>query len=378
MTQSSNRHRAIVILLLLAAAVVVDGCFGSGAPLVKRPAGDLLPNDTPANEPPTPPVPPGPPWTSELAQARADARRDGVDLLLWFHEVRDGGAKSALQPVFNDPLAQAEFAKAFRLTELRYDPDAPLDEHDDFTGIATVGAHSSWGATPGGREENYRSGLWATFPPFLLADCNGRPYAIAPSYRDKDSEGWLQLVLKLTSVRKQRDLAFDDAARLNGIDRAKALARAIEIMDDHLVRAFDDPLVAIFYRAELREIVELDRDGTAGLEPNYRRMLQWGEGMPVIRLMEGNVMAALLPKHGDSWKGAIAKLMGDHVDNPVVQQFGRACAAMATCKDDPLGAGKGLLEARAMDPHSRVCRTIDKWLRQLAEGAERQNTNAGK
>jgi thiol-disulfide isomerase/thioredoxin len=97
------------------------------------------------------------------------------------------------------------------------------------------------------------------YPTILLADSGGRPFA-SLGYDKKfanDPAGWLNHARSLRRIRTDRDDAFAEAAKSEGMDRARLLAKGLSQLDP--------AWFAAFYQKEMEMILAADADDTLGM-----------------------------------------------------------------------------------------------------------------
>lgn len=100
-------------------------------------------------------------------------------------------------------------------------------------------------------------------PAAVLADEKGLPYAIVPG-AERDVAGYVKRLEEGMAVRAARDAAFARAEGLQGLERAKALAAALQTVSENLRGKYVDVLA---------EIESLDPQNTLG----YNGMVQRAE-----------------------------------------------------------------------------------------------------
>ncbi len=116
------------------------------------------------------------------------------------------------------------------------------------------------------------------FPCIIYMDEEGLPYAVYTKYT-KTPEEYIETIMnKAEEVRAARDAAFAKASKLNGMDKAKALVAALELLPE---------VCRIQYKAVLAEIAKLDPENTLGysrlIEDANKRVAQLNEWEKHIR-----------------------------------------------------------------------------------------------
>jgi thioredoxin-related protein len=95
------------------------------------------------------------------------------------------------------------------------------------------------------------------FPTILLLDGEGRPFA-KTGYQQGGPVKYVEHLNELSAVRVQRDEEFAKAAKLQGVEKAKALVAALKLM------RIDESLLGKFYGAQVEEIKKSDPKDESG------------------------------------------------------------------------------------------------------------------
>lgn len=103
------------------------------------------------------------------------------------------------------------------------------------------------------------------FPTVILADASGRPYA-QTGLRREGAEAYGEHLDKLRLIKQSRDAAFMEAAKAEGIEKAKHLDKALE--------AVSMTLVMMYYTDTVEQIIKIDTDNEAGLRAKYEGLLK--------------------------------------------------------------------------------------------------------
>lgn len=209
-------------------------------------------------------------WETGFAAAKAKAKKEGKDLLLnftgsdwciWCHRLHD--------EVFAKEHFEKEATKYFVLVELDFPREKKLPEE-------TV-------------EQNRKlQELFEIegFPTIVLTDAEGRAYA-RTGYRPGGAEKYVEHLLELRGKRLERDRLLAQAEKAEGIERAKLLSAALEV-----VEAAD----ALYgYDEVIAEIEKLDADGKLGLAKKWKARAAIKQGMKAVRqaMMRGDSEGAL-------------------------------------------------------------------------------------
>ncbi len=138
----------------------------------------------------------------------------------------------------------------------------------------------SEGQLPPDRRDSYiawrdRHGIRA-YPTVVLADPDGRPYAITGFGDETNPVDFVHKIDRLSPVRDRRDKALDRAARSQGLDKAQALDEALGAVrgaSDPSLVVYQGELLTRFYRPLIDEVIALDPDNAAGLRNRYLDLL---------------------------------------------------------------------------------------------------------
>lgn len=109
------------------------------------------------------------------------------------------------------------------------------------------------------------------FPTILLTDAYGRPYAWRVGYDGANAEEYVNYLLNSKTNRIERDKYLKKASTAKGIEKALLLDQALDSMDCMIV--------AVEYTDEIKEILSLDSDGSAGLKLKYEHL----QRLPVLK-----------------------------------------------------------------------------------------------
>lgn len=180
-------------------------------------------------------------WFDNFENAKAKAAKEGKDLLLDFTGSDWCGPCIALKSeVFDSKEFAKEGSKHFVMVELDFPklkelPDSLKKQNEKL-------------------REYYRVN---SFPTVVLADAKGRPYA-KTGFMPGGPEEYLKNLAELRKQREKRDEMFAAAEKLQGMEKARALDRVLDMLAD-----FD---LADLYTDVSKEIVELDPANAAGMK----------------------------------------------------------------------------------------------------------------
>jgi len=337
-------------LLLGSTLLLASSCGGDATSEPQGAAGAATAGDT---------------WGEQIRAAVRYRAPWPVDLVLSFEPDYRGTLRfvGEIQPgdllrleIGGDRSARDELRWLFEWVDLQFDVGQPLRaDQQAFAGVAWL-----------------RNGLAYSFPQFLLADSSGRPYATTPRLEIGGGWAWARTVAHLQDVRVRRDEHLDRAAHLAGIERARELAAGLDVLEELLVTSS--------YQPEMREIVALDADGSAGLQRRFEQLLQWAAGQHAIADLqwalhdcfdftvnhrEGTLEVAardVAALHEVSRRIAAANW-----GNPLVRQFARAVDACSSYGYEPFEQTRRRLDAVLQETeHPRIADLVQR-LRDLLE-----------
>jgi len=109
------------------------------------------------------------------------------------------------------------------------------------------------------------------FPTIVLADAQGRPYAVT-GYKKGGPEKYVESLDELIKIRVKRDEAFKKAESAEGVEKAKALYEGLKAMEE-----LPDEMKATFYGDVTEEIKKLDPKDETGLAKAEKQKKQMEE-----------------------------------------------------------------------------------------------------
>ena len=184
------------------------------------------------------------------------------------------------------------------------------------------------------------------YPTILLADEQGKPFA-KTGYRPGGAEEYVKHLDELLAVRAKRDAAFIEAAKIEGVGKAKALVSAIEAM------GLDEAIVASFYSEQINAIKAADPKDESGYIKGIESKAKFMEFQDQINeLGSKQDFEAIMKKIDET-------LAAGTFEGELKQQamIFKAITHMQLKK--PEEALKTLDEAKAVDPESQVSKAID-------------------
>ena len=178
-------------------------------------------------------------WTTNFETAKAQAAKDGKDMLVDFTGSDwCGWCIKLKKEVFSTPEFEAAAPKKFVLVEL------------DFPRRTQLAPELKAQNDKLQKEFGIRG-----FPSIMLLDGKGRPYA-QTGYQPGGPAAYLKHLDELQAIREKRDAAWKKAEAAAGVEKAKALAEGLA--------AINDELVIKHYVAVVEEIKALDPQDATG------------------------------------------------------------------------------------------------------------------
>jgi thioredoxin-related protein len=292
-------------------------------------------------------------WMQDFTKAKAKAKAENKDLLLDFTGSDWCGWCIKLdEEVFAKDEFRNEAPKHFILVKLDFPQNQKL-------------------VTDEIRKQNEELGAKYQiqgYPTILLADCDGRVYG-QTGYREGGPAGYNEHLAELKQVGVAFGKGISKANASKGIDRAKALAEALESLDGDVVAAHHLDL--------LEEICQLDDDGKAGLKAKFAEQAKEARAAAEERALEAElqkevgVLREAINAFMDAkeFDKALAKL-DEFIAKPKnkvqhqLAQFFKGMVIM-DARNDPKAAIAELEKARAIDPDSPIGKQVGMILPQL-------------
>lgn len=193
------------------------------------------------------------PWLTDFKKAVAQAKAEGKDILMDFTGSDWCGWCIRLnQEVFSKDEFIKYAPQRFVLLEL----DFPRGE----------GKISD--ETRQQNEELQAKFQVEGFPSIVLADSQGRPYAMT-GYQQGGPAAYVPHLEELRKVRVTRDELLAKAGKAQGVERAKLLDEALDSIPPNLTM--------VAYRSVVDDIIKLDANNEAGLKDEYQGKVSEGE-----------------------------------------------------------------------------------------------------
>jgi thioredoxin-related protein len=270
-------------------------------------------------------------WTDNFEQAKAQAKKEGKDLLVdftgtdwcpWCVKLR--------QEVFDKEKFKAEAPKKFVLVEIDFPRTKKLADAVKKQNAALQQQYSVEG-----------------FPTILLMDADGKVYG-KTGYQPGGEEKYLKHLDELQQVRVERDKLAAEAEKMTGLEKAKALDKLIMMLGKNGIEPMDNP-------KWIDEIIKLDPKNEAGLKTKYESMLKLSEA---LKLAEGGQLDAAVKAIDKTL--ADLKLTGQEAQNAL---FLKALCLLQ--KNDKVPAKATLQAALEAAPQGERAKVITQALQSL-------------
>jgi thioredoxin-related protein len=202
-------------------------------------------------------------WSHDMTAAMKQAKEEKKDLLLDFTGSDWCGWCIKLnEEVFSQDAFKSDAPNHFVLVELDFPNDkSKLSEE-------TQKQNEEWG-----QKLSVRG-----YPTIFLADEQGRPYA-QTGYQAGGAETYVAHLAELREKRVARDEAFAAAEKAKGVDKAKQLDAAMDVVGEDLALNV--------YGDQVKEIIKLDAKNEAGLKAKYEQKLNGVEFDKAVAGIQG-------------------------------------------------------------------------------------------
>lgn len=180
-------------------------------------------------------------WTSDFEKAKTRAVAEKRDLLIDFTGSDwCGWCMKLEEEVFSKDAFKLEAPKNFVLVEIDFPQEKQLPEAIKMQNEKL--------------QEKYKV---EGFPSIVLADAEGRPYAVT-GYEEGGAAKYMEMLADLRKVRIARDEGLKKAAAAEGVEKAKSIAAALKGIDKELIHTF--------YTKEVEEAIAADKEDVTGLK----------------------------------------------------------------------------------------------------------------
>lgn len=276
-------------------------------------------------------------WTDDFEAAKAQAAAEGKDLFLYFT-----GSEWCLpcvmmdKSVFSSEAFRGSAPEDFVLVEIDFPkpvakpepPKTPLMKQNRAL------------------QAEYRI---VGFPTIILADADGRPYATT-GYRPGGAETFLPHLDELRAKGQVRDRAMAKAAASEGLEKAKALDAALNVVGIEFALSH--------YADEIQAIIALDPDNAAELYDKYAPAFEAAQ-------INSDFVAALeLIDRGEYDTGAahLEQIVGDYNLQGERRQYFKVVTGqvLMTYAKRPAAAAERFRDALAAAPSSPVVSQIEQ------------------
>jgi thioredoxin-related protein len=183
-------------------------------------------------------------WTDDFEAAKAQAEKEGKDLLLDFTGSDWCGWCIKLhKEVFDQDAFKKDGPKNFILVEVDFPRGKKLADKTKAQNDKLVAELGVQG-----------------YPTIYLTDSKGRPYA-RTGYQPGGPEKYLAHLAELRKVKTQRDELFSKAEKSNGAEKAKYLDEALTQLEKSEISSGYDDVIA--------QIIAADTDNKGGFKSKY-------------------------------------------------------------------------------------------------------------
>lgn len=196
------------------------------------------------------------------------------------------------------------------------------------------------------------------FPTILLCDAEGKPYA-KTGYQKDGPEAYVKNLDELRGNKEKRDAAFVSAAKLDGVEKARALISALEAMK------LTDEVVASFYGEIAAQIHAADPQDETGFAKNA-----------AVKARQAKLQAAMVgfaqKKDFDGAIGVINEALKEgNLGTEEAQKMIMTKAMFYGQQQKFDEAILALDDAKAADPDSKMSAGIDGMKKRLAGQKEK-------
>ena len=279
-------------------------------------------------------------WTDNFEQAKAQAKKEGKDLLLDFTGSDWCGWCIKLHAeVFDTEKFKAEAPKKFVLVTLDFPNRKKLTD-------ATKKQNAELAA---------QFGIQG-YPTIVLLDSDGRAYG-KTGYQAGGEEKYLEHLAEFQKVKAERDTLLAEADKATGVERAKALEKVIEALSKNHLGPMDN-------RAWVDEIIKLDDKNEAGLKGKYEKMIRLADAEKLAQARKFDDAVAAIDK-----TIADLKLTGQDAQNALFLK-----GHILSRKGDPDAAEAAMKAALDAAPDGEKAQQIQGILKQMNDA---KNTDQG-
>ena len=139
----------------------------------------------------------------------------------------------------------------------------------------------------------------SSLPCAVLMDAQGRPYAMVQG-AERSADAYIRRVEEALAVKERRDKALAAAAELHGLEKARALAAALELLPEAVRGQYTDVL---------REIESLDLENTLGYRGKADQEATVREMQDAFRQMRRGFAGMTRPEQLDACRAQVEDFM---------------------------------------------------------------------
>ena len=190
------------------------------------------------------------------------------------------------------------------------------------------------------------------FPTILLTDAEGKPFA-RTGYREGGPDAYVEHLNELLADLKKRDAALAKAAGLEGTEKAKALAAALQAL------SVEKHHISTFYNDTIEQIKTLDPNDESGYVASIEAEQKFAD-------FEADLGAlAQKQKHSEMIQLADDAIDSGDFSGEMLQQVVMIKGAIHAHTGNFEDAQTTLVEAKKVAPDSRMVGRIDQMIGQI-------------
>ncbi len=288
-------------------------------------------------------------WTSNFEKAKATAAGEKRDLIMNFTGSDWCGWCMKLdEEVFSKDAFKQEAPKNFVLVEIDFPQEKQLPE--------AIKAQNEK------LQEMYKV---EGFPSIILADAEGRPYAVT-GYEEVDAAHYVKMLADLRKVRLARDEGLKKAAAAKGVEKAKAIAAALKEIDKALIHTF--------YTKEVDEATALDKADVTGLKKSRDEFASQREFDEKLEVLDGELSKLHEEKKFAEFSARVEKFVADEKLSGERKQQTMMIKLAVIGPDKLKEAEKLIEEVIAINPKSGTAeqaKNVKESLKEMAEQVEK-------
>ncbi len=279
------------------------------------------------------------PWLTDLEAAKAQARKEHKDILMFF-----SGSDWChwCQKLDEEVFSHDDFLQKVRKNFVLLNLDFPRNKKQDEK-------------LRQANQELAKKFKIKGYPTVLLADADGKVYA-RTGYQQGGVEAYLKHLQQLRSGKQKLDAVMKKAEKASGLEKARLLDEALTIMNKNKLPGDRKSLMG--------EIVKLDADNKAGLKAKYEIYFK-------IAPIEEELRKT---RDYDKALTQLDKLLESEKLTPKVKQqiyLFKANICLRGKRDLEQGI-KNLQRAAAADPQSQIAKRIPQIVESLRKSQQAQ------